>query len=100
MASGFLQVEQQLREALPLTEAKLYGLKKRDVVKAVFGGRGSSRSRERLDRAIATHKAFDEEQRATQSTSVDADGNVVTPGGVSRRAQLCPGILHTFSTMW
>ena len=39
-------------------------LRRKDVVRAVFGGKGAGRAREKLERAVTTYEAFSED-RAT-----------------------------------
>ena len=85
LASGFLSLEERLRTGLSLSEANLYGLTKKDVVRATFGGKGAGKARERYDRAVATAEAF-EEERAVQNVGAAQGGGAATTGGAATRS--------------
>lgn len=67
LAQGFAEVAQGMSEVLPLSEARRFGVNKKDLVKSAFGGKGSQLSREQIQRAVNTYKAFQEERASAQS---------------------------------
>ena len=84
MAQKFLEVEGILSDVLPTTEAGLYGVNKKDAVKAAFGGKGSSKARDQIERAVTTADAFSD-SRAAAAVYSDDQGNTVTQGVTDRR---------------
>ena len=84
MAQKFMEVEGILSDVLPTTEAGLYGVNKKDAVKAAFGGKGSSKARDQIERAVTTADAFSD-SRAAAAVYSDDQGNTVTQGVTDRR---------------
>jgi hypothetical protein len=85
LGAGFQQVEEVLRKVLPLSEAKLYGVSKKDAVQAAFGGKGRSKALGQIERATKTAEAFGDNQ-ATQRLEEDQTGGTRAPAS-QRRAQ-------------
>ena len=91
MASKFGAVEEALRKVLPLQEADTYGVTKKGIVAASFGGKGASAARAKLERATGTAAAFDE-NRASSAVYSDDQGHTVTQGVMdTRRRQQSEG---------
>lgn len=88
MAAKFTQVADTLENVLPTIEASTYGVDKKSIVKGTFGGKGAASARRKLNRAIDTAAAFDED-RASSSVYTDGTGQTVVQGvsDVRRRAQ-------------
>jgi hypothetical protein len=88
MAAKFTEVADVLENVLPTTEAGLYGVNKRNIVKAEFGGKGAASARRKINRAIDTAAAFYED-RASSAVYDDGSGRNVTQGvtDTRRRAQ-------------
>jgi hypothetical protein len=81
MASKFMEVADMLGGAyIPgttsgiaqTTAGETYGVTKQAVAKAVFGGKGSVRARQKIGRAVRTDEAFYDE-RATEGFEVETD---------------------------
>jgi hypothetical protein len=85
MSTGFQEVAEQLLTVLPLSQLQGYGLTKRDLVTAQFGGKGSARIRQLAERVIKQEEAF-YENRAATPTYATAEG-VETLGGEKKKAQ-------------
>jgi len=90
MATKFGAVEEALRKVLPLQEADTYGVNKKTVVAAAFGGKGSSAARGRLERAQTTADAFTE-NRAASAVYSDDQGHTITQGVSDVRRQQSEG---------
>jgi len=65
MAAQFIEASELLRTVLPTTEAGAFNVKKQDIVKATFGGKGAARARGKIQRAQEASEAFQEARAAT-----------------------------------
>lgn len=86
MGQRFAELSQALGTVLPLQEAQLYGVKKKTLVAAAFGGKNSERARQKVERAVATDEAFYQD-RAASSVYSDEQGGLITQGVTDRSKQ-------------
>lgn len=71
LTPGFSQVAEGIRTVIPLSEARKYGVTKEDILRAAFGGKGSSLSKDQIERALATAQAFGQERAAPAEVGTD-----------------------------
>lgn len=85
MATGFAEVASNLLTALPLSRIQGYGLTKREIVNASFGGKQSAQTQQKIQRILDQEEAFYEE-RVGSSEEVSATGSSQR-AGYKQRAQ-------------
>ncbi len=71
---------------LTLSEAKTYGVTKRDIIASQFGGKRAQRAKNKIARAQSTAEAFTQD-RASQQLTEDQGGGYQVIGGTSQKAQ-------------
>lgn len=87
LQQGFTTLADKMLDVLPMTEAKRYGLTKGDLVQATFGGKGSTKARQKLEFVEKTYEAFYEEQRASSQVTSSQEGGLQVIGGKDQQAQ-------------
>lgn len=85
LASGFQELSTHILNTLPLSKISNYGLNKRDLTQAVFGGPKSAAIRQKIMRLLAEEEAFYEE-RANPLIFPGEEGSPVYLGGSTQRA--------------
>lgn len=83
---GFQTLAQNLLTALPMSEARTYGLTKGDLIQAAFGGKHQAAAIQKLKLVQDTNAAYDEARAAPQTFS-DQSGGLSIVGGEGRKAQ-------------
>lgn len=78
LAEGFDKLGEDLLTVLPLSEARTYGLTKRDLIAATFGGKNAAKARQKVKRVVQTHEAF-QEDRANAGFGMTGEGRLGTP---------------------
>jgi len=74
LSQGFAQLADLLVQDLPEAQAMGQGVDKRDFQKAVFGGKGSARAREKVQGLLRNIDAYYNEQRAASQLSSTGQG--------------------------
>lgn len=85
MAEGFENVADQLLDTLPLSKIQGYGLTKKDIVTAQFGGKGSAAIRKKIQQIMDQDEAFHQD-RARTGTYATEEG-VSSLSGNKQKAQ-------------
>lgn len=86
LQKNYQALAQQLLTTLPASKIAGYGISKKQIQEAVFGGPKQAVLMQKIQHIMATDQAFSE-NRANQQTYADAQGNYGVLGGAKERPQ-------------
>jgi hypothetical protein len=80
LAKAVEAIADNFLNTLPLAQIYDEGLSKKDIVTAIVGGKGSALLRQKLERLLATHEAFETEERAQSQLFATGTGTALLTG--------------------